>query len=368
MIFSSVQSNLGLAFNHKKNSLGFLRFLFAVLVVLQHSYILGNFGNEPLLSLSKGQLSSGSLAVHSFFIISGFLITRSYISNPNIWRYSWHRILRIFPGFWVCLLVTSFVIAPIAYINVHGNTSGYFLTSDSPFSYVFSNLFLSIKQPDIAGLMASHPEKSFNGSLWTLEWEFFLYIAIAILGSLSILTKFRWIVLAIFLVLLLTYLLDSCHCRIILLYWTSNRVPPLFVLFFSGAVFWLYREKVYWNSIIFVSLVLVTSVAIYLNLYAWVEPLTLPYIILWLSINLPWSNFDKHSDYSYGIYIYSFPIQQLLVQFNLYEFGVGFYFMLSLLLTIPLAILSWHFFEKPALQFKNKNINSINYFLSKVKK
>ncbi|MFN6579318.1 MAG: acyltransferase family protein [Aulosira sp. ZfuVER01] len=79
--------------------MGFLRFLLAILVVIQHSYVLGDFGNDLLSYISKGKSNSGSLAVHCFFIISGFLITRSYLATSNFGHYLWNRILRIFPGF-----------------------------------------------------------------------------------------------------------------------------------------------------------------------------------------------------------------------------------------------------------------------------
>lgn len=359
MIWSTQNSNLAVAFNPQKNSLAFLRFLLAILVVIQHSYHLGNFGADPIWFLSNGTINTGSLAVHSFFIISGFLITRSYLSTSNFGRYLWHRILRIFPGFWVCLVVTAFVFAPIAYISVNGNISGYLSAKDSPLGYIVKNLFLYIKQADIANLMSLHVEKSLNGSLWTLIWEFMLYLAIALLGLLSILKKHRYIVFAIFLTFLITYFVDPCHCTILLRFFVMERNPPLVVLFLSGAIFWLYRDKILFNAATFASLVLVTLVAIPLNLYLFVEPFTLPYILFWLSINLPLSKFEKHADYSYGIYIYSFPIQQLLIKFDLDKFGVGIYFILSLLLTVPLALLSWHFIEKPCLQLKDINIESI---------
>ncbi len=101
------------AFNPRKNSLTFLRFFLANLVIFSHCYPLGGFGSESLLGSNKE--SYGSLAVESFFILSGFLITRSYTTSSSIWRFLWHRFLRIFPGFWICLVVTVLIFAPIIY-------------------------------------------------------------------------------------------------------------------------------------------------------------------------------------------------------------------------------------------------------------
>ena len=227
MMLTLHTANLALAFNPKKNSLGFLRFFLAILVVLQHSYHLANFGRDPLFIISNHSITAGAFAVHSFFIISGFLITRSYLSTSNLGRYLLHRILRIFPGFWVCLLVTAFIFSPIAYIYVNGSINGYLSANDSPFGYFFKNLFLYIKQPDIANLMSLHVEKSLNGSLWTLSWEFMLYLAIGILGFLSILKNYRYIVLAIFLTFTITYFVDPCHCTILFRLWVMDRVPTI---------------------------------------------------------------------------------------------------------------------------------------------
>lgn len=354
MLLRPFNRTLSQAFNPKKNSLGFLRSVLAVLVVVEHTYILGEFGLEPLTKLSDGQISSGALAVHSFFVISGFLITYSYLRTQNFWRYLWHRLLRIFPGFWVCLGVIAFIIAPVIYRAEHGNLNGYWTTNtDNPFSYIIQNITLHIKQPDIAGLMSAHAEKSLDGSLWTLEWEFILYLLIGFLGLSTILKKFRLVTLLIFIAFLATYLFDPCHCTLLWFYYTAGRVASLPVLFMVGAIFWLYREKIYFDFRIFLLAVLISLVAIQFKFYLWVEPFALPYIILWLAVTFPLDWFDKYGDYSYGIYIYSFPIQQALVQFGFQELGAIIYFIFSLILTMPFAILSWHYIEQPSLRLKS---------------
>jgi peptidoglycan/LPS O-acetylase OafA/YrhL len=354
--------NLDQAFNSKSNSFGFLRLFFAILVVLQHSYILGGFGQEldPIFLLSNHQLASGSLAVHSFFVISGFLIVRSYLRTDNLWRYLWHRIIRIFPGFWVCLVTIAFLFAPIIYLRQYGNLNGYFsINDDSAIDYVLNNLFLLINQPDIANLMSSHVEKSLNGSLWTLEWEFILYLVIGFLGASSILKKYRKIVLILFIIFFVTYLLDPCHCSILLRYYTSKREPPLISLFLMGSIFWLYADKVIIDFRLLLISFLISILAIQLEIYQFVEIFTLPYIVIWLAIKLPFINFEKHGDYSYGIYIYSFPIQQVLKQFGSEKTGIYNYFILSLLLTMPFAFVSWHLIEKQCVKLKDISKNNL---------
>ena len=100
------------AFDPRRNALGLFRFALAALVIVSHCYPLGGFGRDPLEVVTAGRLSLGLFAVAMFFVLSGFLITRS-ASNTSAIRFLWHRFLRIFPGYWVCLVVCAFILAPM---------------------------------------------------------------------------------------------------------------------------------------------------------------------------------------------------------------------------------------------------------------
>src|SRR5947209_4258685 len=88
------------AYDPRKNSIDFLRFTLAFLVIVTHGFWLSGQGSDPLYALSRHQDSLGPAAVLGFFTLSGFLITRSS-QHSSFWRYLWHRSLRILPGFWV---------------------------------------------------------------------------------------------------------------------------------------------------------------------------------------------------------------------------------------------------------------------------
>src|SRR5690242_14199417 len=90
---------LDVAFDPKNNSIGFLRFFLASLVIVYHSYVLGGYGEEWLLRHTGGQTNSGGVAVLGFFALSGFLVTASFVRGKSVFRFLWHRILRIMPGF-----------------------------------------------------------------------------------------------------------------------------------------------------------------------------------------------------------------------------------------------------------------------------
>ena len=74
---------------------------------------------------------------------------------------------------------------------------------------------------------------------------------------------------------------------------------------------------------------------------------------LWLAAELPLRDFDRRGDYSYGIYLYGFPVQQLLVSAGLNQLGFGLYCLGSLLVTLPLAVTSYWLVERPCLRLKN---------------
>ena len=101
------------AFDPKNNAFGFLRLALAVLVILGHSFPLGGFGPDRLAAFTNGRYAIGSLSVAMFFVLSGFLICRSASTSRSVPRFLWHRFLRIFPGYWVCLIVCGCVFAPL---------------------------------------------------------------------------------------------------------------------------------------------------------------------------------------------------------------------------------------------------------------
>ena len=127
-----------------------------------------------------------------FFVLSGFLITRSYETVSSVGRFIWHRFLRIFPAFWTCLVVTAFGLAPLAFAYQHGTLHHYFAEIPAPWSYVTSNFLLAIYQQRIGTVFAHVPSPfDTNLSLWTLSPEFFCYLCVAALGIVGVIRRAR---------------------------------------------------------------------------------------------------------------------------------------------------------------------------------
>lgn len=293
------------------------------------------------------------MAVGGFFVLSGFLITRSYEGTLTFGRFLWHRVLRIFPGFWICLLVGAFVVAPVAFAREHGSLAGFFSAQNGPASYVLRNGLLVIQQDSIASLFAGAPDPfAFNSSLWTLAYEFACYLAIGALGAALVLRRWRGAVAigAIWLFLAYALLLWQYGARgtpIVL------NMVSLFVYFGFGASAYLFRDRIPMRAWIAALFAIALVAAVPTRAVAIAVPVCLSYLTLYAAQKVPVRNFDRHADLSYGLYIYAFPIQQMLVLYGLNRLGLTPYFAVGLGLSLAFAAASWFAVERPCLALKN---------------
>lgn len=344
------------SFNFADNSFGFIRFFLAMLVMSGHTYGLGGFGDEPITLLTNSQESSGTIAVYGFFAISGFLVTRSFITSPSVFTFWVKRALRILPGFWLCLFVTAFLFAPIVYLAENGMLIGFLsYQPNGPIHYISTNFFLLMHEYSIAGLLSKNPYPyAFDGSLWTLFLEAKAYIALGLLGILGVGGKKKYIVLVVF-VLLWSFILFNTHVKESPNKFIRLIVDPSFLLyatyFASGAVFYLFKDSISFNKHTFILFLCITLIAVKLNMLHPILPITEPFLIFWLAQHLPFKDFSKLGDFSYGIYIYAFPIQQLATYFRLNQEIIS-YFLVCFTVTMVFAVLSWFLIEQPALSLK----------------
>ncbi|MFN8358355.1 MAG: acyltransferase [Candidatus Kapaibacterium sp.] len=342
-------------FDPRHNNFGFLRFLLASLVILSHGLPIGGFpDNDPFIILSHHATTLGSVAVAGFFALSGFLITRSYLTSNSLPQFLWHRFLRIFPGFWVCLLMTAFVIAPLMHWMEKGSMYGVFEATDSALSYVYLNMLLFIKQWTIAGLPSTTPISGLNGSLWTLIHEFLCYLAVGIVGVLGLLRK-RWTLILTVICLWMVQLV-RLHAPSWVPMITGHPFIEEFIrlacTFFCGAALYVFREKIPFSGLLAVAAVLLFILGSALGYTLEVESVTIAYCIFWLAFRLPFQAFDKRGDFSYGLYIYAFPVQQMLAVVDVQHYGYVPFVLLGILGTLLFAIPSYIVVEKPMLDLK----------------
>jgi peptidoglycan/LPS O-acetylase OafA/YrhL len=342
--------------NLRNNNFDFLRFLAATMVIFSHSYALSGNKNEPYLLISN-YATFGSLAVNIFFVLSGFLIIKSWLDNPNVFDYLKKRILRIMPGLFVAVVFTVLVIGPMA------TSLNYYEYFTHPLTREYlNNATLSINF-FLPGVFANNPYKdAVNGSLWTLPVEFKLYVMILILGLVGLF--YRRLTAALLGGGILVYgIIDIISPDIFDLNSTEKDYLRCLIYFVIGALFYLYRDRVKFSKELFLFSIMGLIISYFLRYGAVLSYAFLPYIILYFGFNKinKLDIFSKFGDFSYGLYIYAFPVQQLVIYFSKNKLPLLLFFLISFFVTFILAINSWYLVEKPFL--KLKKISFTNLFL-----
>jgi len=334
------------------NNFDVLRFVLASLVILSHSFPLlhGDNRREPLSRLTGGQTDLGTLAVDGFFLISGFLISRSWLRSAGTADYLKKRILRIYPGFLVAAAFGAFAVGPLLAVRPSAYWSRF-----SAVTFGRSALALQAVYPRVFGAL---PYPSLNGSLWTVGYEFECYLAVILLGRLGFWRSRSGP--AVGLALAVGLYAAQAH-------WPGpgqaapfGRGPwPRFAAtFLAGVWFQSERERLPRSSGLFVAalwgLVVLAAVPEWRG-FAPAVPVLGGYMLFYLaSLPTPWSRRRaRRADISYGLYLYAFPVQQLLVRYlgadRLTPLGL---FALAYPAALVMAVLSWRLVEAPCLRRK----------------
>jgi len=337
----------------RANNFDFLRLLFASAVVITHSYPLSGMLESDILSrMTSGQISFAYLGVKGFFIISGFLIFKSLLRCDNLLDFYWKRILRLFPALIVILLLTV-LLAPMVY-----ESSIPYLKNKSVLTYIPHNLSLFFLQSKIEGVFENNPYKgSINGSLWTICYEFSMYIMVSLLFFIR---KKSFVKTVVFLLFIFSFALSLFYPHflygfLVRLQLNSSIFYNL-MCFFTGGMLLTYvdiRNKKLENMLIIAALI-IFIVSIYLKISIYTCNFTLPILVILIgkrSTKYINKVGDVLGDISYGIYIYSFPIQQTLMYF--FKLDTIPLMICSLILSFLMGYLSWHLVEKKALGYKN---------------
>jgi peptidoglycan/LPS O-acetylase OafA/YrhL len=357
--------SLGEALRGHSNSLGLLRLVLAALVIFHHSFPLGGFGPDPLIAITHGQATLGSVAVAGFFAISGYLIAKSGM-NADVVQFLWRRALRIFPAFWGALAVAALVVGPAIWVlDGHALPDYFTLGGGGPLSYLRANWALSIGTYGIHDIFLDTTPYGqevgasvLNGSIWTLIYEWTCYLMIGVAVALGVFLRAR-IVVPIFALLLLALqvvmLVDPDAISSVF----PTFDPVLLHLatpFMTGAVLAVYAKRVPFSDALGVTsgLVFVLTLAI-----GGFEVLGLPagaYFFLYLGARIggPLRAVGATNDYSYGVYIYGFLVQQVLAYFGVHLWGFVPFALIALVISFGLAWLSWHGIEKRAMALKDR--------------
>lgn len=355
---------LGNFVQSRDNNFNLIRFLAAALVILSHSFplVLGKGNQDPLFDFLG--ITAGTFAVDIFFVSSGFLITHSFMSRHAYIYFIRSRILRIFPALIVANLLTFFscyIISdyPNIFSYVSQNESLRFILKNSTLifgvHFTLPDVFMTNPFPNVV-----------NGSLWTLPHEIRLYgLLLLYFFVLSLhkklfssalsrkyLNKLSKHLLLKIIVISTFGLYAYCYTKGIYL----PKYIKLCYLFFSGSLFYLYSPNILLKKSYILFLggsMLITCFnqsAFHITYY-----LIIPYVTLYLAY-IPKGlcrRFNSFGDYSYGLYIYAFPIQQIII-FSMPEITVFKMAIIAFFIALIVSILSWEFIEKKALRYKYK--------------
>lgn len=338
---------LGQVYDPRNNALNAWRLTLASGVILLHAFLL----TKEHLPEFHQFLRDGW--VDGFFAISGFLIAGSWLNKSKSRVYFAARALRIFPGLWMCLIVTAFIFAPAT-----GDVS-----LGSQIGYVLKNGTLLPLQASIDGTPATEFH-TWNGNLWTLLFEMLCYLMVALLGITRLLNK--WFVLAAFIAVVAWSEMLPPWSVFGAMMETGEAIDPatgallvqavtarLLTMFLAGMLVYLWKDQIpaSWSLVAVATVITAASTLLPSYRLAAAIPLTYVLIVSGALIRHKWLQLP--TDLSYGVYIYGFPIQQLLLVAGL---GVHplLFAVISLAATLPVAALSWFLIEKPALNAKRR--------------
>jgi peptidoglycan/LPS O-acetylase OafA/YrhL len=342
-----MKSSLSLATLSKgrDNNLNLLRFTAATAVVYAHSFgVLSQTSSELFYSLFG--IGLGDIGVDAFFIVSGFLVAKSFCGK-DLRHFVWARIMRIYPALWVSSLLFVAVIG----LFVSPLPATEFWTRHDTLTYLLKNA--SMLPGFGAGTAlpyafdATHTE--FNTSLWTLPHELQMYMLLSLLGVVGAL-RFPIVVVGVACIGAIGFVSDLFGW----FHWLDIDRARFIFMFFCGSSLYLLRERVRMSGMYAVAgLVALTAVAVLTSnhqLHRLVWAAVLPFLTLWLGF-VPGGRirrFNELGDYSYGVYILSCPIQFFLAD-RYGSLSPLSLFVISMMVVVPLAIISWHCLESRAL-------------------
>ncbi|GEN67541.1 MULTISPECIES: acyltransferase family protein [Chryseobacterium] len=317
-----------------KNNFDFIRVLLAFIVFVGH---LGALSVSPQLKFLEH--SPVEVAVFSFFIVSGFLIARSYERSSSLKSYAKKRFNRIVPAYllvvFLCTVLLSLV-SKLPFSEYFGNTQVY--------KYWFWNsIFMNFKSPWLPGVFGN---QAVNGALWTLKIEMCFYIAVPFMflffGKNNKYRNVSLIVLYFLSLVFLNYFEMTGKPAI------SRQLPGSLCYFIGGMLLYFNFDKFIQHKH---TLFIIAIITVWIDLIFKIKlfsPIMISIIVLYIAYSFKFlNNFGKYGDFTYGIYIFHFPVIRVFQTLGLFEdynpYVMGIICMLTV---IGIGVSSWHFYEK----------------------
>jgi peptidoglycan/LPS O-acetylase OafA/YrhL len=335
------------------NNHNFLRLFAAICITFTHSFdLLKQSDFEPLAAITYNKITFSFIGLCVFFSCSGYLIAKSACTSTSFKNYIWKRFLRIQPLLiiWCCIAV--FVVG-FLFTTLH---TGQYFNNKHTWLYFRNAVPVFGIQYTLPQVFSNNiAENGVNGSLWTLVIEERLYLLIALVFvfkpySKQIFVAFIGILNVIYCIHLVVY-----QAQLIPYFDTSPFYYSLVflnssLLYFTQIVF---SKKISW---LFIANGFVVFFSIFFSRFQFLQPIFIPIFIIGFANLKGLTNYvGKYGDFTYGIYLFSFPVQQILIAvFNIHNSYC--LFACTMVIVLPISIISWFLFEKKMLSLKTKFI------------
>lgn len=337
-----------------ENNFGFLRLLFAYLVIISHStHLIYDSPSKELFYILTGSVTFGMLAVDGFFLISGYLIYQSYENSKNLASYLMKRVLRIFPGF----IVASFL--SIIFVVTLADGLHLLLKLDLYEWVKISLKSLILSTPYVDGLVLNTSRQIINGSLWTIRYEFLCYLLIPMIAFLIIDKRKIFPITLLFMsiyIYMIIYNIDYIVRNAA--FFSLLQFFRMTTAFLVGICFYKYRQAIIWsrNYIIFSCLALIFMRLTSNRFFELGLIVFGGYLMFNFAFNFKNKMLQKigsKTDISYGVYLYAWPIQIVIIHhFNL--ISPWLLNVITIVLASVAGYISWVKVEKPFMNLKKR--------------
>lgn len=330
----------------ESNNFDIIRLIAAACVLISHSYDLLDVGRKDFLhENTTSKLLFSDLGVWTFFLISGYLIFQSLEKNSHLPGYLWRRFVRIYPALVINVIITVLFLGSIL---TNLGVVEYF-SNGQVYRYLINATLLQIHYT-LPGVFIDNPVTFINGSLWTLPYEiamyFIMFLPFLLKNRVQIILSISMLALLFFSIQLLEFTYS-----IPFLWLSISHLSWLGLLFSIGALIKALNVDKVLKRLPLIPVIVISIVAMfYLPDKKLFGLVVLPILIFNVAFNKT-IHISPPGDYSYGLYIYGFIIQQILVKY----FVPPLLLMIILSTTISLiaGILSWYLIERPSMVYRN---------------
>jgi peptidoglycan/LPS O-acetylase OafA/YrhL len=285
--------------------------------------------------------------VPMFFALSGFLVTGSAFRAKRVLPFLALRFFRIFPALCVEVVLSALIIGAI--FTALPLREYY---SDPKFFTYFGNIIGKVQMQLPGVTFWKHEPDAVNGNLWTLPSEFYCYLILAGMIVTGIVFN-RTLSTILFAIASISLIVANVFFGFDNQTWILASDVNVYY-FFMGCMFFHWRDRIPYSGLLLILCIPITYVLEFSTQAVFIVPAFVTYITIFIGTsNFPKSKILQSGDYSYGIYLYGFPIMQALVASVPYVRGKFFVFApLALVLTFAFAFLSWHLVEKRFLKLR----------------